>query len=221
LASFVHVKLQRRHRVALIMLGLGLGLALAMLVGVPVVGAFLVVADPLAPADAIFVLAGGTPTRELEGAALYHLKLAPTIVLSRGYDRFPVALQLAGEPTRQERAARVLAHTRIPATAVARLDREVHNTAEELAAGFEYARTRGFRRVILVTSPVHTRRVRVIWNARYQRTIPALVAPTSYETWDPQRWWRSRHSLQRGMHELVGIGHFLIGSPIPTFDRGR
>jgi uncharacterized SAM-binding protein YcdF (DUF218 family) len=219
LASFVHVKL--RHRVALIVLGLGVVPVLALLVAIPAVGSFLVVADPLTPADAIFVLDGGTPTRELQGAALYHLKLAPTIVLSRGHDRFRLARELAGEPTRQERAARVLAHVRIPAAAVVRLDREVDNTAEELAVDYEYARTRGFRRVILVTSPVHTRRVRVIWNARDQQTIPALVYPTSYETWDPRRWWRSRDPLQRALHELAGIGHFLIGNPLPTFDRGR
>ena len=105
--------------------------------------------------------------------------------------------------------------------AAVQLDREVDNTAQELAVDFEYARARGFRRVILVTSPVHTRRVRVIWNARYQRAIPALVSPTAYETWDPQRWWRSRDSVQRAVHELVGIAHFLIGSPFPSFDRRR
>lgn len=218
LASFVHVKLRRR---LVAVTALGLGVTLALLMGLPAVGPFLVVTDPMAPADAIFVLDGGTPTRELQAVALYQLKLAPTIVLSRGHDRFGAVRQMAGEPTRQERSAHVLAHTRIPEAAVVRLDREVANTSEELAVDFEYAQARGFRRVILVTSPMHTRRVRIIWNFRYQRTIPALVSPTSYETWDPQRWWRSRDSLGRVLHELVGIGHFLIGSPLPTFDRKR
>lgn len=72
--------------------------------------------------------------------------------------------------------------------------------------------------MILVTSPVHTRRVRTIWNARQSGAIAALVHPTPYETFDARRWWRSRYGVEAAAHELFGIAHFRLGSLLPTFD---
>jgi uncharacterized SAM-binding protein YcdF (DUF218 family) len=185
----------------------------------PAVGRYLVVADPLVPSDAVFVLSGKTPARELEAAQLYRRGLAPRVVLTRGRDPIAQARALAGEPTPQERAALALQHTGVPPSAIVRLTTVVDNTEQELRVQSEYARAQGFRRVILVSSPAHTRRVRVIWNARYEAVVPALVHPTAFERYEPERWWRSRAWLEDGLHELIGIGHFLVGSPLPTYSR--
>ena len=184
----------------------------------PSLGRYLVVADPLKPSRALFVLEGSTPAREVEAAALYHRGYAPVVVLSLARDPVDVARGLAGEPPPQERAARALHHLRVPDTAVVRLTRRVENTAQELAIDYDYARRRGFDRVILVTSPSHTRRVRLIWNHRYERTIPALIHPTPYESFAADGWWRSRRDLEETAHEVFGIMHFYLGSPLPTFD---
>lgn len=193
----------------------------AVFVGLPALGRWLVVADALEASDAIVVLDGRTPARELEAAALYHRRLAPRVVVARARDPYEVAHGLAGEPSPQARALRVLIHVRVPREAIQALERVVENTADELAVDFDHARARGFRRVILVTSPAHTRRVRTIWNARYQAMLPALVHPTPYDTFDTTSWWRSRRSLEYALHEVAGILHFMIGSPLPTFDRAR
>ena len=78
--------------------------------GIPALGAALVVTDALQPSDVIFVLDGGTPVRELEAASLYRLGYAPRVVVARGRDAISVARQVSGEPSRQERAVRVLLH---------------------------------------------------------------------------------------------------------------
>jgi uncharacterized SAM-binding protein YcdF (DUF218 family) len=205
-----------RRAVPLLLVGV---FAVLLVLGVQAVGPFLVVADRVEPSDAIIVLEGGTPAREVEAAALYRRGLASVVVLALARDPTPVARQLAGEPVLQERAARALQYAGVPRQAIVRLERQVDNTAQELQVDFEHARARGFRRVILVTSPQHTRRVRVVWNARYQARIPALVHPTPYEPFDPGRWWRSRRYLEDSLHELAAIAHFLLGSPLPTFDR--
>ena len=114
---------------------------------------------------------------------------------------------------------RALVHAGVPRQAVARLDRVVVNTDEELGADFDYARAQGFRRVILVTSPQHTRRVRMIWDASYQATLPALVHPTPFEEFDAARWWRSSRSMEKVFYEIAAIAHFLLGRPLPTHDR--
>src|SRR6266704_1664987 len=169
--------------------------------GIPALGAALVVTDALQPSDAIFVLDGVTPVRELEAASLYRLGYAPRVVVARGRDAISVARQVSGEPSRQERAVRVLVHVGVPVAAV-----------------FAFATKQGLRRVILVTSANHTRRVRVIWNSRYERRIPALVYPTSWEAYDARRWWASRRTMEETIHEALGIVHFMLGSPLPTFD---
>ncbi len=195
--------------------------AVILAAGIRAAGSYLVVAEPLERSDAIFVLSGRTPARELEAAELYRKGLAGAVVLARGVNPLDAARQLAGELPTQERSASVLERLGVSRQAIAKLDRPVENTHEELQVDFEHARDHGFRRVILVTSPVHTRRVRTIWNARYQATIPALVHPTPHDPFDPARWWRSGRSLETGLHELFGILNFRLGSPLPTFDRAR
>lgn len=190
-------------------------------VALPAVGLFLVVADPLGRSDAIFVLDGHTPARELEAAALYHRGLAPLVVVTFPRDPMPErARRLAGEPVPQERAARVLMHLRVPARAIVRLREMVDNSEQELRVDYELARARGFRRVILVTSPAHTRRIQLIWRTRYGGRIPALVHPTPYEDFVPERWWRSGRALEASAHELFGMLNFVLGNPLRTFDRG-
>ena len=206
-------------RRATLFLGSGVLLACALLVlGILRIGPYLVVADRLEPSDAIFVLAGTGPARLVEAASLYRRGLAPEIVVSRPPDTMRLARELAGEPPFQERALRALVHAGVPRQAVVRLDRVAVNTDEELGIDFEYAQAQNYRRVILVTSPPHTRRVRMIWSAYYQEKLPALVHPTPFEEFDPARWWRSSRSLEKGLHEVAAIANFLLGQPVPTYD---
>jgi uncharacterized SAM-binding protein YcdF (DUF218 family) len=204
----------------LAVIGLVLAIVTAIGVATPSLGLFLVVADHLLPSDAVFVLHGGTPARELEAAALYHRRLAPRVVIT--LPREPhggVMRKLAGERSAQEHSAWVLEHVHVPETAIVRLETVVENTEEELEADYAHARGRGLRRIIIVTSPYHTRRVRLIWDRHYQRTVSALVHPTPYEDFDSTRWWRSRRGLEVTAHEVFGMANYLLGSPLPTYDR--
>ena len=184
-------------------------------------GPWLVVDEPLTRSDVIFVTDGETPQRELEGAALFLEGWAPRVALT--LPREPISedvRRLAGEPAQQEHSARILRRRGVPEAAIVRLERMVDNTEQELQADFDYARAQGFRRVIIVSSPYHTRRIRVIWRSRFEAEIPAAVRVTRYRPVDPARWWRSRRSLEEISHEVFGITNFLLGSPLPTFDRG-
>ena len=185
-------------------------------------GAWLVVNEPLARSDIIFVTDGRTPQRELEGAALFWEGWAPRVALALPRD--PVSEEvrrLAGEPPLQEYASRILRRRGVPEAAIVRLDRTVENTWQELQADFDYARAHGFRRVIIVSSPYHTRRIRTVWRSRFGDEIPAVVRVTRYEPVEPARWWRSRRPLEAVSHEVFGIANFLLGGPIPTLDRNE
>src|SRR2546427_11522002 len=104
--------------------------------GFPALGAALVVTDALQPSDAIFVLDGGTPVRELEAAALYRLGYAPSVVVARGRDAISIARQVSGEPSRQERSVRGLRHVGVPDAAIVPLSQEVDHTVQESAGDF-------------------------------------------------------------------------------------
>jgi uncharacterized SAM-binding protein YcdF (DUF218 family) len=207
----------RRTLLAAAALALGV-MVVAAVLGLRVTGRYLLVADPVEASDAIIVMDGPPPARDVEAAALYRRGLAPLVVLSLPRDPLAEVRRLAGQPSPQERAAQTLQHLGVPAAAIIRLDQVVDNTRQELAAHFAHARARGWRRVIIVTSPSHTRRVRLIWNRRYQGQLPALVHPTPHEEFEPDRWWRSARSLEAGLYELAAIANFLIGSPLPTYD---
>lgn len=210
---------RRLRRLALLTTVVAAGLA-AVVVGLPALGLWLVVADPLAPSDAIFVVAGVPPVREVEAAALYHRKLAPVVGLSRARERNTLARALARLPPGQAVTSGVLLTLGVPDRAILRLEREVENSVEELRHIAEVSQARGYRRIILVSSPPHTRRIRMIWDAG-RSGITALVHPTPYETFDQTQWWRSRHGVETVVHELGGMLNFTLGSVLPTFDAGE
>ena len=189
------------------------------MLAVPALGAWLVVADPLVPSDAIFVLEGRTPAREVEAAALYHRGLARVVGISTARDGTPIARELARLPAGPEVATTALRNLGVPPQAIVRLEPEVQNTVEEVAAIAALCRTRGYTRVILVSSPSHTRRIRLIWDARAPG-ITARIHPTSSEPFDARRWWRSRRGVETVLHEVGGIVNFRLGSVLPTFDDG-
>jgi uncharacterized SAM-binding protein YcdF (DUF218 family) len=202
-------------------LGVLLVLAAALValaaIALPAVGLYLVVADPLVPADAIVVLDGRTPARELGAASLYHARLAPLVVLALPRDVVgEIPRRLAGLSSAQEHSATVLRHAGVPDRAIVRLDEVVDNTEQELRVDFAFARARGFRRLIFVTSPAHTRRVKTIW-ARYADRVEGLVHPTPWERYPADRWWQSRQTLQTTAHEVFGLLHLALGSPLRTF----
>lgn len=216
------MKTRRPRRLLLALLACALLLVAADLLALRALGPWLVVIDRPVKSDAIFVLDGKSPHRELEAAVLYREGWAPRVVISRPRSDLAEEVRRAFDlPPEQEGAARTLERAGVPPRAIVRLDHIVDNTLQELQADFDYARAHGFRRVILVSSPYHTRRIRLIWSRKFEREIPAAVRVTRYETIDPKRWWRSRRSIEDVTHEIAAITHFFVGSPIPTFDRGR
>lgn len=215
------MKTRRARRVRLILLLFGVVLLVGGAAAALRLGTWLTSADPLVRSDVIFVTDGKFPQRELEAAALLREGWAPRIALTLSRDDLSEeARGLAGQPRPQERSLQVLQRVGVPEGSIVRLDRMVENTLDELGVDFDYARAHGFRRVIIVSSPYHLRRVRTIWRSRFEHEVSAIVRATRYEPFEASRWWRSRRSIEVVVHELFGIAHFLIGSPIPSYDRG-
>jgi uncharacterized SAM-binding protein YcdF (DUF218 family) len=195
-------------------------LTLAVLLGLlhrPVMrlaASVLVVEDALR-ADAIVVLAGGTPLREAMAAALFREGWAPRVVISQ---QFPTASirelnALGVRPLDQQGESRAaLQKYGVPPDRIVALTAPARTTETELHLDHQAALADGYHRVILVTSPPHTRRVKLIWSRQSRAShLEAIVRAAESDDFATEEWWRKRRAAEILLHEYLGILAFLLG----------
>lgn len=170
------------------------------------VGRQLVHVDPLAPSDAIVVLAGGTPTREIEAADVYRAGYAKEIAIT--VEPEPSSLEHLRRRgiavrSRVEQRLQYLRDLGVPRAAITALDtREVVSTVEEAALVAQWARGRRLRSLIVVTSRFHSARSRYTFENALQGTpITLRVHPATIDDFRPDDWWRHRPTLREGIFE--------------------
>jgi len=169
-------------------------------------------ADAPGKADAIVVLAGPY-TRSMHAADLYRAGHAPKVVLSEAVrEKIWSQLEELGIklPSVPEVHRRVLQAKGVPAERIEPLGRPALSTADEALAIAQRFGTRGAR-VIVVTSPSHVMRARlIIERALEGRGVKLIVCATPYETF-PDEWWRSQDAAREVLLEWVKIAFFLAG----------
>jgi len=167
-------------------------------------GAFLVVADAEAPADAIVVLSGSLPDRVMHGVDLYRRGLAPVVFLTREVE-WPGAQELRARgidiPERYELNREIARQLGVPEEAMVLVDERVGSTLTEVAALLPELRRRGVRSVLLVTSKTHTRRAKLIFAILSGGTPELRVSPTPYDPFSPDAWWHRREMVRRVLTE--------------------
>jgi uncharacterized SAM-binding protein YcdF (DUF218 family) len=171
-------------------------------------GRILVVEPSDGPADAIVVVAGSTPTREALAATLFRERRAPVVVVSR--QTMPVRVQqlldLGIRPLDfQGESVAALEKYGVPRAAIVTLTKPVEITEMELRAVAAEAHTRGWRRVLLVTTPNHSRRVRLIWHREAGPGLEAGIAMIDDECSADRTWWRRRRCGEAVLHEYLGL----------------
>jgi uncharacterized SAM-binding protein YcdF (DUF218 family) len=179
------------------------------------VGRWLVVEDPLAKAQAIVILSGGMPTRAIEAARLYRDGYAPQIWLTRPQE--PAAsLEPMGIPDSGEDFfnTRVLVHEGVPAGAIRLLDPPINNTADELRTVAEELARENAAAVIIVTTKVHTRRVRKLWQRLSAGRGRAIVRAAAADRFDPAHWWRTSSDALDVVREVLGLLNVWAGLPL-------
>jgi uncharacterized SAM-binding protein YcdF (DUF218 family) len=192
-------------------------LAPVLLIGIVALrglGSWLVVQDPLAKADAIFVLGGTRFERPLEAVELYKAGWAPRIALMRQVSDYgEVHLMQQGIPYPREVDAQVDVMVRlgVPESAIT-IFNEANSTAEEADTLYEAATANHWSSVIIVTSKQHTRRARLVMT---RRTAPiGLTVVTRYSRYDQadtDRWWTNRSVLRFTLFETQRLFGYWIG----------
>lgn len=190
------------------------GAVVSFILFLPFAGRFFDASDPLARADVIMVLAGSRVERWLEAVDLYKEGWAPRIVISPGpVARIEYQLRARGVsyPREGDLARDGTVALGVPADAVTVLPNGVDNTAQEAAALLRLTAGQPAR-VIVVTSPYHTRRAKFAFRRAFAGTgVTVLVRGSRYSESDPAHWWRQRGDVRFVMSELTSYMAYLAG----------
>ncbi len=163
-------------------------------------------------ADAIVVLAGRFE-RSMHAADLYRAGYAPLVVLSEAVpEATSERLEALGIriPGALDIHRRILQAKGVPAGKVELLGKPALSTADEAASIAARFGKRGHR-LIVVTSPSHVQRARlVIERALEGRGVELAVCATPYETF-PDAWWSSQDAARDVLLEWAKILFYLGG----------
>jgi uncharacterized SAM-binding protein YcdF (DUF218 family) len=204
---------RRKIRIAaLLVFVFGCGMALLAFRGA---GRWLVREDPLAKADEIVVLSGSMPARAEEAAKIFQMGYAPQVWVSTP-DSPREELAAMGVPFSGEEDYNraVLVRQGVPAADVKIFPQAIINTENEIAETSAQMRRDQKTSVIIVTSPQHTRRVRLLWNRLAGRDLRLIVRQAPEDPFDADHWWRNTRDTLSVVRELLGIVNAWLGLPV-------
>jgi len=168
-----------------------------------------VVNDPLSRADVIVVLGGGMETRPFEAARLYHLGLAPKILLTA--TRPMAAEQLGVNPPGTEIARRILMKKDVPDSAIVVAPGFVNSTYDEAMAVRNWAKANNIKRLIVATDVFHTRRA--VWLFRKELKplgIQVDIDAVPVREYTLTGWWTNDLGVVAFQNELLKYGYYRV-----------
>ncbi|MGC0775494.1 MAG: YdcF family protein [Candidatus Acidiferrum sp.] len=205
----------KKRRTGRIILGLVAAALICTVVFLLSVGRWLVKQDPLEKAQAIVVLSGRLPLRAMEAAKLYREGYAPKVWLTHsaqpGATLEAMGIHYNGEDFYN---LQVLLHDGVPADSIRVLQPPIVNTADEISAISAQMAAEKDSTVIIVTSKVHTRRVRILWHRVAARRGRAVIRAASDDPFEPGHWWRTSRDALDVVRESLGILNAWAGMPL-------
>jgi len=186
------------------------------LVGFRHAGRWLTVEDSLSKADVIFVLSGGLPYRAQEAGKVFAMGYAPEVWVSRLESPVKqmekLGVRFVGE---EEYNREILTHEGVPETAIRILPDTVTNTEQEVEEAAREMRRAGKTRIIIVTSPQHTRRVKALWRTLAGDNLRMMIHPAHDDPFDADRWWGNTGDILSAVRETLGLANAWAGLPVP------
>ena len=110
-----------------------------------------------------------------------------------------------------ELEARDLESHGVPESAIVPFSLTLRSTREECIAIGELLSSRGWKRILLVTSNYHTRRSEYICERAFPQGTGIRVIAAPDAEYDPRTWWRTRSGLRIFLREFVGFRRGNLG----------
>jgi len=163
-------------------------------------GRYLVVDQPLQPADLIVCLAGSNIERGLETAEIYHMGMAPLVFITReepldGYN----LLQMRGLDYTEsvDLLKELLEDLGVPSSVILTDNTTVNSTLAEAELVRKVVQEGGYDSLIIVTSPFHTRRTLLTFRKVFDETgVQIRMRYSRYSEFNPEDWWKNRRYLR-------------------------
>jgi hypothetical protein len=164
------------------------------------IGQLWVLDEPAEHADVIVVLSDDNYNgdRASHAADLYHAAVAGQIVASGRLLR-----PYAGVAEMMERD---LESRGVAPASIVKFPHRAANTREEAEALAGLVASRGWKRVLVVTSNYHARRARLIFGRVFRPGVTVRVSAALDSDFDPSHWWESRLGRKLFFHEVLGYG---------------
>jgi uncharacterized SAM-binding protein YcdF (DUF218 family) len=172
----------------------------------PWLGGFLIVADPLQHADAIVPLAG--ERSRIDAAAQ---------LFARGYANWYVITDMKLDGTMPpgtyaRSVRRQLAGGEVPAHRLIEAPGSPATTYQEAIGVRELAEAQRWRSLIVVTSPYHTRRSRMIFQQVFRSTgVTVAISPAAGHWYSADSWRRTPVGVQVTLKEYLKLALYHIG----------
>jgi uncharacterized SAM-binding protein YcdF (DUF218 family) len=162
-------------------------------------GSFWVVDEGPAAADAVVMLGDDNyqADRATRAAELIKAGWAPRVIASGRYLRPNASIA--------ELEERDLVDRGVPPSAVVRFAHHAESTRDEAMALSALISSKGWKRIIVVTSNFHTRRARYICERAFPPGTALRVVAARDSDFDPDHWWETRLGVKIFTHELVGM----------------
>ena len=178
-------------------------------------GRWLIVEDPLTHAAAIAVLSGRMPARALEAARIYHTGYAPEVWLTHSIEPGATLAELSVPYTGEDIYNKlILIHEGVPESAIRIIAPPIVNTSDEILSIGQNLQQQTDRKVIIVTSKVHTRRAKSLWNRLSAKSGQAIIRGVSDDPFDPAHWWRNTSDVLDVVREMLGLLNVWAGLPL-------
>ena len=168
-----------------------------------------IVNEPLSRADVLVVLGGGPDTRPFEAARLFHLGLAPRILLMN--PRPSPSTQLGLIPTEAEISRSILLKKGVPPSDIFITTDLVTNSYDESVAFRNWARTNGVTRAIIPTDIFHTRRVRWLYGKELKGTgIRLEIEAVPVHEYSVSNWWQREQGVIAFQNEVLKYTYYRL-----------
>ncbi len=160
--------------------------------------------DPLQAGDAVFVFASriqmdGEPTTDAMSRLLRGVEL-----VGEGRSRYLVVSEIPGPEGRYAPLAEAWVERFAPSAEVLAVG-PVYNTHDEAAAVARLFRERGWKRVLAVTSPTHTRRASAALEFQGLEVVAIPSVETRFDLEGFERFGDRREAFSNLAHEWVGL----------------
>lgn len=193
------------------------GVIAALLLLIARADRLLVREDELVKSDALVMLMGTVADRVLQTSDLYRAGLAPRIIL--------VEEEMTAGDSLRRRGVQVITSAEvckayfhdlgIPKEAITVIPGKTKSTLEEAQVIARYLRSgKPMERVIVVSSPTHTRRASLIFRKTFKKeglSTEVMVSPAlRYQESHKKPWWRRKEGIQGVSSEYIKLMSYLL-----------